>query len=118
MPEIAQESDPPPTLIDNTNEGATAAAPPFRAPVVSPAAPSLLMGLPSQGQTLGDFHLLALLGQGGQGRIFLASQLSLADRPVVLKISGRRGDEHLSLARLQHTHIVPLLSASDEPDRQ
>jgi serine/threonine protein kinase len=72
---------------------------------------------PEVGETLGDFHLLALLGQGGQGRVFVASQLSLADRPVVLKISARRGDEHLSLARLQHTHIVPLLSASDDPDR-
>jgi serine/threonine protein kinase len=72
---------------------------------------------PEVGETLGDFHLLAVLGRGGQGRVFVASQTSLGDRPVVLKISARRGDEHLSLARLQHTHIVPLLSASDDPGR-
>jgi serine/threonine protein kinase/lipoprotein NlpI len=70
--------------------------------------------IPEVGETLGDFRLLAVLGEGGQGRVFLASQISLGDRPVVLKLSARRGDEHLSLARLQHTHIVPLLSASDD----
>jgi serine/threonine protein kinase len=73
---------------------------------------------PQVGETIGDFRLLAALGQGGQGRVFVASQTSLGDRPVVLKISPRRGDEHLSLARLQHTHIVPLLSVSDDPVRQ
>src|SRR5438067_2428196 len=54
---------------------------------------------------LADFELLAELGQGTQGRVFLARQRSLGDRPVVLKITSRRGREHLSLARLQHTHI-------------
>jgi eukaryotic-like serine/threonine-protein kinase len=73
---------------------------------------------PEVGETLGEFQLLAALGQGAQGRVFVASQMSLGDRPVVLKLSSRRGDEHLSLARLQHTHIVPLLSASDDSDRQ
>jgi eukaryotic-like serine/threonine-protein kinase len=73
-------------------------------------------GLPQVGASFGDFHLLAELGRGGQGRVFVAKQSSLGDRPVVLKITPRRGDEHLSLARLQHTHIVPLLSVQDEPD--
>jgi tetratricopeptide (TPR) repeat protein len=42
--------------------------------------------------------------------VFLASQHSLADRPVVLKVTPRGREEHLSLARLQHMHIVPLYS--------
>jgi eukaryotic-like serine/threonine-protein kinase len=73
--------------------------------------------LPCVGETFEDFQLLAELGRGGQGRVFVATQSSLGDRPVVLKITPCRGDEHLSLARLQHTHIVPLLSVHNDSDR-
>ena len=72
---------------------------------------------PEVGDPLGDFRLLAELGRGTSGRTFLAAQPSLADRPVVLKVTPREHDEHLSLARLQHTHIVPLYSAQAFPDR-
>jgi serine/threonine protein kinase/Flp pilus assembly protein TadD len=72
---------------------------------------------PAAGESLGDFLLLAELGGGAQGRVFLASQLSLGDRPVVLKVTPCVAHEHLSLARLQHTHIVPLYSVQDHPDR-
>jgi serine/threonine protein kinase/tetratricopeptide (TPR) repeat protein len=70
---------------------------------------------PAAGETLGDFQLLAELGRGAQGRVFLATQPSLAGRPVVLKLVPRGSGEHLSLARLQHTHIVPLYSVHDFP---
>ena len=73
---------------------------------------------PTVGETLGEFHLLAELGGGAASRVFLASQPSLANRPVVLKLGPRGGCEHLSLARLQHTHIVPLHSAHDFPTRR
>jgi serine/threonine protein kinase len=74
---------------------------------------------PAAGETLGDFLLLTELGRGVHGRVFLASQLSLGDRPVVLKLSpiGSEAEEHLSLARLQHTHIVPLYSVQDHGGR-
>src|SRR5436305_769320 len=72
---------------------------------------------PGVGESLGDFRLLAELGRGAQGRVFLATQPALADRPVVLKLVPRDGREHLSLARLQHTHIVPLYSVQDDPSR-
>src|SRR5262245_21693470 len=65
---------------------------------------------------LHDFEVLGELGQGGQGHVYLASQPQLADRPVVVKVTPCRGREHLTLARLQHTHIVPLLSAQDFPE--
>ena len=71
---------------------------------------------PAPGGDLGEFRLLALLGRGVVGRVFLASQGSLGYRPVVLKVTPDRGHEHLSLARLQHTNIVPLYSAHDFPD--
>jgi serine/threonine protein kinase/tetratricopeptide (TPR) repeat protein len=72
---------------------------------------------PSAGESLGDFDLLAELGRGAQGRVFLATQSSLAGRAVVLKVTPCRGQEHLSLARLQHTNVVPLYGAQDDPAR-
>jgi serine/threonine protein kinase/tetratricopeptide (TPR) repeat protein len=74
--------------------------------------------LPAPGDTLGEFRLLAELGRGIQSRVFLATQPPLADRPVVLKVGPRAGQEHLSLARLQHTHIVPLHSVHEFPVRR
>jgi tetratricopeptide (TPR) repeat protein len=70
---------------------------------------------PAAGEALGDFLLLAELGRGAHARVFLASQLSLGAREVVLKVAPLGAQEHLSLARLQHTHIVPLYSAMDYP---
>jgi serine/threonine protein kinase/Tfp pilus assembly protein PilF len=74
---------------------------------------------PATGETLGDFRILHELGRGAQGRVFLASQGSLGDRPVVLKLTpgepftAGEAQEHLALARLQHTHIVPVYSVQD-----
>ncbi len=65
---------------------------------------------PEIGEVLAGFRLLAELGRGATGRVFLAAQPSLADRPVVLKVTPRGREEHLSLARLQHMNIVPLYS--------
>lgn len=72
---------------------------------------------PDAGDELGEFRLLSELGRGVVGRVMLAVQPDLADRPVVLKLTPDLGDEHLSLARLQHTHIVPLYSVHEFPDR-
>ena len=65
---------------------------------------------PHEGEVLAGFRLVRELGRGAAGRVFLAVQPSLADRPVVLKITSRGRGEHLSLARLQHMNIVPLYS--------
>src|SRR5258708_735858 len=72
---------------------------------------------PSEGDSWLDFKLLSPLGRGAQGAVFLAIQPALEDRPVVLKITPCDGREHLSLARLQHTNIVPLYAAHDEESR-
>lgn len=55
-----------------------------------------------------EYRILTELGRGGLGRVYLAQQHELAERLVVLKVSKQEGNEHLSLARLQHTAIVPL----------
>ncbi|MDR3636802.1 MAG: serine/threonine-protein kinase [Isosphaeraceae bacterium] len=72
---------------------------------------------PAVGEDLGDFRLQAELGRGVHGHTFLATQRSLADRPVVLKITPLGHKEHLSLARLQHMHIVPLYFEQVLPER-
>ncbi len=72
---------------------------------------------PEVGEDLGSFHLLAELGRGASGKTFLATEPGLADRLVVLKVLSGDQDEHLSLARLQHTHIIPLFSEQEFPDR-
>jgi serine/threonine protein kinase/Tfp pilus assembly protein PilF len=76
---------------------------------------SRLVQFPSAGSVLGEFHLASELGRGAHARVFLASQPSLGNRRVVLKLGPAVGQEHLSLARLQHTHIVPLYSVHEFP---
>ena len=73
---------------------------------------------PEIGDWLDEFRLLAELGQGARGRVCLAAQTDLADRLVVLKLTPLDGVEHLSLARLQHTNIVPVYSVVDDPRRR
>ncbi len=73
---------------------------------------------PEAGETLGDYVLLRELGRGARGRCFLAAQPTLSDRRVALKVAPDDHAEHLSLARLQHTHIMPLYSEHEFPDRR
>jgi tetratricopeptide (TPR) repeat protein len=72
---------------------------------------------PRPGETLAGCTVLAELGRGAEGCVYLATQPALADRPVVLKAAPPGGAEHLSLARLQHTHIVPLYAVHDDEGR-
>lgn len=72
---------------------------------------------PAAGEELGEFRLLSELGRGATGRVFLATQPSLSDRPVVVKLASLEVAEHLSLSRLQHTGIVPLYLVQDFPQR-
>lgn len=65
---------------------------------------------PEPGTTVGPFHLIRRLGRGAAGRTYLAQEKSLGDRHVVVKIMPGEQEEHLTLARLQHTHIMPLFS--------
>ncbi len=66
---------------------------------------------------LGPFRLLSGLGRGASGTTYLAAEPALGDRLVVLKVIPDDETEHLSLARLQHTHIIPLYSEQSFPDR-
>jgi eukaryotic-like serine/threonine-protein kinase len=68
------------------------------------------------GVTLGDFQVEKLLGQGGMGDVYLATQLSL-NRPVALKVLksnyasnptylARLRSEATAVAKLNHPNIV------------
>src|SRR5580698_7273326 len=71
-------------------------------------------GAPLQvGDRIQGFELVEELGQGAFARVFLAKQESLAHRPVALKVTLRPTREAERLARLQHTHIVPVYSIHD-----
>lgn len=66
--------------------------------------------LPQVGEQFGSFTLVALLGEGAFGRVFLARQQNLSQRLVALKITFGRPTEAQKLARLQHGNIMPVYS--------
>jgi serine/threonine protein kinase/Flp pilus assembly protein TadD len=68
------------------------------------------ISLPGVGDRFAGFRLVSELGRGAFGRVFLAEQPDLGDRPVVLKVSVEVKAEALALARLLHTNIVPVYS--------
>lgn len=70
---------------------------------------------PEAGQTIAGFHLVEELGRGAFARVFLAEERQLADRPVALKVARSGSREPQTLARLQHTHIVPVHSTRTDP---
>ncbi len=70
--------------------------------------------LPEVGEEIFGFRLRQPLGRGAFARVYLAEQPDLASRPVVLKISATEGCEHETLARLQHTNIVPIFSVHED----
>jgi eukaryotic-like serine/threonine-protein kinase len=70
---------------------------------------------PEVRQTIAGFHLVEELGRGSFARVFLAQERQLADRPVALKVARTGSREPQTLARLQHTHIVPVHSYRTDP---
>jgi serine/threonine protein kinase/tetratricopeptide (TPR) repeat protein len=70
---------------------------------------------PESGQTIAGFRLVEEVGRGSFARVFLAQDRTLADRLVALKITRPGTREPQTLARLQHTHIVPIYSHGTDP---
>lgn len=91
---------------------------PIALPAIRPDSSHDFTGLggPRIGDHIAGCRLLAELGRGTAGRAYLAEQIELANRPLVLKITDLSEDEHLCLARLQHTHLMPLYWAVDLPN--
>src|SRR5262249_33602411 len=59
---------------------------------------------PEAGDTFEEFQLVSLLGRGGTSRVFLARDLSLGGKQVVLKVSLDRGREPQAQGALDHPH--------------
>ncbi len=76
--------------------------------VKRPALPSF----PKPGDDFEEFHLISLLGKGGTSRVFLATNLSLGGKHVVLKVTLDRGQEPKVQGSLDHSHIVPVNSVT------
>lgn len=72
-------------------------------------------GFPRAGDSLAGFRLLAELGRGAFAHVYLAEEVELGHRLVALKVSRPDGDEPQILARLQHTHIMPVYSVRVDP---
>ncbi len=66
--------------------------------------------MPKVGEDFLGFSLLAELGKGAFGKVFLAQQADLAGRFVALKVATGLFTESQTLAQLQHSHIVPIYS--------
>jgi serine/threonine protein kinase/tetratricopeptide (TPR) repeat protein len=79
-------------------------------PVTASKLRAAVQKFPAVGTDFADFHLLGALGTGTFGRVYLARQGELADRYVALKVSADLDGESQTLARLQHTNIVPIFS--------
>jgi serine/threonine protein kinase/tetratricopeptide (TPR) repeat protein len=105
VPEPPRSAFRPPSVV---NEGPPASA------RGSKAAPVM----PNPGDTFFGFRLVEELGRGTFGRVFLARQEALAGREVALKVTLRPSREAERLARLQHTHIVPVYSVHTAPPVQ
>ncbi|WP_406697495.1 tetratricopeptide repeat protein [Singulisphaera sp. Ch08] len=87
----------------------------LKAQSVKPEVPRPLV-LPKPGERMGGFLIMGELGRGTFARVYLARQEGLGNRLVALKISRAVGDEPEILARLQHSHIVPIHSVHDDPE--
>lgn len=77
--------------------------------------PGSFSTFPAVNEMLDGCLLIAEIGAGSNGRAFLAQERALGNRPVVLKVTDLSHDEHLNLARLQHTNIMPIFWANREP---
>ncbi|MFM7130866.1 MAG: serine/threonine protein kinase, partial [bacterium] len=69
-----------------------------------------LESFPEPGEVIGNFELIDILGSGSFARVYLARDSAMGNREVALKVSLDNQLEWLTLARLQHTHIVPIYS--------
>ena len=69
---------------------------------------------PDAGQDFRGFSILAEIGRGTFGRVFLAEEIALGRRLVAIKVSVDGTLEAEILGRLQHPNIVPVYSV--QPD--
>jgi serine/threonine protein kinase len=63
-----------------------------------------------------QFDLIAEIGRGAFGRVFLANEPLLGNRQIVVKVAPRGGEEADMLGKLQHPNIVPVYSLQEDEE--
>lgn len=69
---------------------------------------------PGPGEEFLGFQLKRELGRGAFARVFAATEVAVGQRIVAVKISLHGGAEADTLGKLDHRHIVPILSVQKE----
>ncbi len=69
---------------------------------------------PEPGSQFLQFDLIAEIGRGSFGRVFLATEPALGGRQVVVKVAPQGGEEAEILGRLRHPNIVPIYSLQQD----
>ncbi|MFI5459583.1 MAG: protein kinase [Isosphaerales bacterium] len=101
--------------IDGRGSAPPAGAEPNRCGETDKSGPRLHGGALRPGDELAGFRIVLELGRGAFAHVYLAEEVNLGRRLVAIKVSRPDGDEPQILARLQHTHIVPVNSVCDDP---
>jgi serine/threonine protein kinase len=70
---------------------------------------------PEAGDRVGAFLLIEQVGKGAHSRVFLCRQAGVGDRQVIVKFTRNSLLEADLLGRLRHPNIVPIYSASSDP---
>lgn len=70
---------------------------------------------PLPGECFLGYRLIEQLGKGAVGRVFLAEQVAMRDRLVVVKITPSGQREAHTLALLNHPRIVPVYRYDEDP---
>lgn len=71
---------------------------------------------PQPGDCFLGFSLIGELGRGTFGRVYLALESSLGNRPVAIKVAPQGGPEAEMLGKLRHANIVPVHSIEEDLD--
>lgn len=69
---------------------------------------------PKPGEVFGEYRLLELIGRGSFAFVYIAEQLNVAGRQVVLKITRDALAEVETLGRLDHPNIVQIFTVESD----
>ena len=69
---------------------------------------------PEAGNRFLQFDLVAEIGRGAFGRVFLATEPALGGRQIVVKVAPYGGGEAEILGKLKHANIVPVYSLHED----
>ena len=72
------------------------------------------MSWPEAGSRFLQFDLVAEIGRGAFGRVFLATEPAIGGRQIVVKIAPHGGGEAEILGKLRHPNIVPIYSLQED----